>query len=398
MGDEKGLSSLLDYYRENVFNPVPISVEDRETWHSHIAKRRNLYEKHLGIPLSLLRGRSVLEFGCNSGENSLVLAMFGANLTLVEPNEQVLPRLIDLFERFGLTHQIKEIRKEAVSNFESESHYDVVIAEGFLYTLSNRDEILKKTTSLLASGGLGIISFNDRYGGLIEFTKRLVLWHACRLIPIDVHGEGSLELAKSLFGKDFMKLNTSRPFSVWWKDTMVNPFIATEYLWSFLELFVLIEKTRCEFLSSSPRWSFSEHFNWYKNSINVAERHKELLNDWRRAFTYVLTGIKPKRLNVDPANDEVIDSVAGLVSSISAYTLDKAEPDTVEAIVYPDVLDDYLSGANDPILQSVNGEMKELFGAVKRTNANELIDAYLGCKVLRSLWGTAYHYMSFIKF
>ena len=78
--------SLLEYYRKNVFNPVPISVEDHKIWNAHVAKRRNLYERHLGIPLPLLRDRSVIEFGCNSGENSLVLAMHGANLTLVEPN------------------------------------------------------------------------------------------------------------------------------------------------------------------------------------------------------------------------------------------------------------------------------------------------------------------------
>lgn len=66
------MNSLLEYYRKNTFNPVPISVEDHEIWNDHVAKRRNLYERHLGIPLALLRDLAVIEFGCNSGENSLV--------------------------------------------------------------------------------------------------------------------------------------------------------------------------------------------------------------------------------------------------------------------------------------------------------------------------------------
>ena len=57
----------LDYYQRNNFNPVPIDVEIPKGWESQLAKRRNLYERHLGIPLSLLKGRDVLEFGCNSG-------------------------------------------------------------------------------------------------------------------------------------------------------------------------------------------------------------------------------------------------------------------------------------------------------------------------------------------
>ena len=79
------------------FNPVPISVEDSAIWQSHWAKRINLYQRHLRIPFSLLRNRSVLEIGCNSGENALVLASVGANLTLIEPNDQVRPRIETIF-------------------------------------------------------------------------------------------------------------------------------------------------------------------------------------------------------------------------------------------------------------------------------------------------------------
>ena len=57
------MNSLLEYYRKNTFNPVPISVEEHEIWNAHAAKRRNLYERHLGIPLPLLRDRAVIEFG-----------------------------------------------------------------------------------------------------------------------------------------------------------------------------------------------------------------------------------------------------------------------------------------------------------------------------------------------
>ncbi len=98
--------SQLAYYQQNRFNPVPIALEDQSAWELHLAKRRNLYERHLGIPLSLLSGRSVLGFGCNSGENALVLASVGANLTLVEPNGQVLPRLKALFKKFALDKRI----------------------------------------------------------------------------------------------------------------------------------------------------------------------------------------------------------------------------------------------------------------------------------------------------
>ena len=167
------------FYQEHHFNPVPIGVEDAPVWKDHFAKRRNLYERHLGIPLSLLRCRSVCEFGCNSGENALVLASVGADLTLVEPNEQVLSRLRTLFKGFGLENRVTALVEEDIGSFDPQRQYDLVIAEGFLFTLPNRDELLEKICGLLAPGGIGVISYIDRYGALLEMTKRFLLWRGC---------------------------------------------------------------------------------------------------------------------------------------------------------------------------------------------------------------------------
>src|SRR4051794_27146734 len=91
----------LEYYTVNRIDPVPIALDSQSRWVAHASKRRNLYERHLAIPLSLLRGQHVLEFGCNSGENALVLAHAGATLTLVEPNASMHERLKSLFAAFG---------------------------------------------------------------------------------------------------------------------------------------------------------------------------------------------------------------------------------------------------------------------------------------------------------
>ena len=127
-------TSLLSYYQDNQIDPVPIPLKDNVAWQTHVSKRRNLYERHLGIPLSFLSGRSVLEFGCNSGENALVLAAAGANLTLMEPHIPAVERLQNLFSSFGLSERITELGHSSIEEFSSESKYDLVIAEGFVNT------------------------------------------------------------------------------------------------------------------------------------------------------------------------------------------------------------------------------------------------------------------------
>src|SRR5207249_1652976 len=137
----------------------------------------------------------------------------------------------------------------------------------------------------------GVISFNDRYGGLLELLRRAFHFQACRLESVhDSFGEESLKLAQRLFAEDFARLNSSRKFEAWWRDNLVNPFYASRCLWSFPEILAIVEAAGCEFHSSSPVWARLEHYNWYKNVPDAARRRSLLLADWRTHLAYFLTG------------------------------------------------------------------------------------------------------------
>jgi SAM-dependent methyltransferase len=388
--------SLLAYYQQSWFNPVPIALEDQAAWKSHCAKRLNLYQRHLGIPLALLRDSSVLEFGCNTGENALVLASVGANLTLVEPNEQALPPLKALFKKFGLEEHIVALLQEDIDGFESKTHYNLVLAEGFLFTLPNRDEMVEKIGSLLVPGGLAVTSFNDRYGSLLEMTRRMLLWRACQLAAVDdVHSAASLELARRLYWQDFAQLNASRPFEAWWKDMLVNPLFASAYLWSYPELLPLVERAGCEFYSSSPKWDSIEYFTWYKNVGDAKSRHQRLLDDWTKAFPFFLTGLCPSKGGFEPATAEVVDSVSKVVTQISEYTT--ASSSSIDSVLYPSLLDEYFSKSKDLRLRRFNSEIKKLYETVRSCQLDDLLSVYHSTKYVRNLWGAPYHYICFNK-
>ncbi|MBT7589586.1 MAG: class I SAM-dependent methyltransferase [Candidatus Scalindua sp.] len=391
-----GSKSLVSYYQESHFNPVPIDLQTSAEWQSHVTKRRNLYEKHLNIPFVLLSGHSVLEFGCNSGENSLVLASFGANLTLVEANEQVLSRLKENFKRRNLEDQITSLINGGIENFESDRLYDIVLAEGFLFSLPNRDDMVQKICDLLAPGGIGIISFNDRYGGLLEMIKKMFLYRSCQLEKVSsVQSHRSMELSKIFFEKQYAELNASRPFEAWWRDVLINPFYGWKYFWSFPEILLLLERGNTEVYSSSPPWISYDHFDWYKNVMGPKERHSLFLENWRQVFPYFLTQHSFKRDECYYASSEVTDSFSDLIFKISEFT---REPDcSPEILQYPKALDQYLSEIDDHHLHEFNRELKEVFFAIKSVNnIEELLDFYSSKKII-NLWGKPYHYISFCK-
>jgi hypothetical protein len=391
--------SLVDYYRSNNFNPVPITVEREQVWREHCAKRRNLYERHLGIPLALLRDRAVIEFGPNSGENALVLAAAGAHLTLVEPNQQALPRLKALFERFGVGTQLASLHEGSMGDFSTDAKFDLAIAEGFLYTLSDRDVMLRRMAGLLSPGALGVVSFNCRYGGLIESVKRLLLWRACALAGEPVQDKGSLELARALFEEDYGKLNSSRPFSAWWKDTLVNPFYVSRFLWSFPEILPVIEAADGTFLSSSPQWSTAGHFTWYKATRSLPSQwHGEVIESWRRSFASILIGSGHRFVSEEPAPLEALTAVSDLVEACSQYTTSEEPNQHTPDFAYPPALEGFFRSSGEAALLSLNEDLQRVSETVtKADDAAAIVAAYRRATQLRSAWGTAYHYLSFVK-
>lgn len=388
-------ASLLDYYRKNHFNPVPIDLATPEALASHAAKRRNLYSGHLGIPLGLLSGQKVLEFGCNSGENAVVLALCGAELTLVEPNEQVHQRLRDVFEVFGLTGRLAEVSSLGIDDFPEDGKFNLVLAEGFLFTLPNKAELAAKICRLLAPGGIGVISFNCRFGGLIELHKRLALYRACELSGAGFRSEESLAIAQDLFGEAFGRIKASRPFAAWWKDLLVNPFYADRYLWSYGELLPVIESAGAEFLSTSPRWFAEEAMRWYKDVPAPGGRNAAVLEQWRGRLGSMLTG-KPARPGFEAdgaAGPEVVAGLEELALAISDYT-DGVRG--LEAVALRGPLAEWLAAARDENLAGLAACLKAVHEALPLEDAGAF-RAAVKAGGLADLWGSAYHYLSFSR-
>lgn len=385
--------SMVEYYTAQAFNPVLIRVEDPAVWRDHVAKRRHLYERHLGLPLPFLKDRRVLEFGCNSGENALVLARFGARLTFVEPNALVAPRLRQLFRSFGQEASIDGFHQADIASFQTEDRFDLVVAEGFLSTLPDRDSMLAKIIRLVRPGGFGVVSFNDRYGGLLEMLRRALLYRTYALDALaDVQSEQALAAARALFEEDFLKLNASRSFETWWRDTLVAPVYLDAQLWSYPEMLAILEQEGAVAHSTSPAWSTWERFDWYKNVPEPGTINRRFLEDWHRHLFFFLSGLRPLALT-RTAPPQVIEDTARLVRDLSGVgsSLAAEAPAAMAAGELPAFL------AADPQSQSraFAEELESLLAVLASNSTREIRSAYHAAGLLRRLWGTAYHYLCF---
>lgn len=388
--------SLLKYYQLEQFNPVPINLDSPQAWLNHVRKRRNLYERHLGVPLYLLKDRPVLEFGCNSGENPLVMAAFGARVTLVEPNHQVHPGLRENFRRFGLESQLTDLVPQMMDRFNSMERYDLVIAEGFLNTLDHREEMIAHMVGFLTPQGRVVISWDDRYGSFLELMRQWLLRRTCRLAGVtDIHSAESLRLAQALFADDFGRLNASRPFAAWWKDSLVNPFVAAHYLWSFPEVLPLVENAGAEITGQSPLWYDGDRFSWYKDVAEGPTRHQKMLECWSRSLPFFLTGRNPSVARWPMADSRVFKAITDF-TQVMCEQMDRPKGDT-KPLIYPQVVEDYLLLTGDPFVVQFSLDLKNIFGPTEIQQSADLIKLYHQTRLVRNLWGCPCPYLSFRK-
>ncbi len=388
------LMPILEYYQSRQINPVPIGIEDPKTWETHCIRRQNLYERHLKIPIPMFRGRSVIEFGCNSGENALYLASAGALLTLVEPNEQVLPRLRALFERFHLQGQIKALAATDIAAFKPQEQYDIMLAEGFLTMIPDRGRMLLKICSLLKPGGFGVISFDDRYGEMFEIIRQTVFRRVCRARGLaDLHSAEALAAAKELFEEDFTRINSSRPFKAWWQDVLLNPYVSWEHLGTYHEFVALLQEAGCEVHATSPLWSQMDHGSWYKNVAGPQERHHRFLEDFYKAFPFLLTGLPFLAERMEPAKPQEVEAVSDFIKALSAYNFADSP---FESIAYPPLMDRYFASSPCAELKKLNTEIKALLSLLGR-DPQAAIGFYKQTEFLQRAWGMAGPYISFKK-
>lgn len=275
--------SQFAYYKANEFNPTRLSVEKLGYFADLWAKRMNLYNNRLKIPQGFWKGAHVLEIGPSSGENALVLARLGAKFSFVEPMESSVVRLTRLFKANHLDAQILNIDTREVQTVRfPRGRFDCVIAEGFLYTLSDRAMVLERLLASLKPGGLLSLSTLDPVGCFSEYVKKILFLVLCASHHAETLDE-QLRLGKELFNADYESIPHSRSIELWIRDNFLNPTFEYASMWS-IEKILSDAGPGVRVYSSWPRLEHACEMTWYKKVDSAAHERSRLLD------SYVLRG------------------------------------------------------------------------------------------------------------
>ena len=268
----------------------------------------------------------------------------------------------------------------------------MVIAEGFLNTLNNREKYLKKLSSYLNNKSILIINYDDKFGGLFEHIKSYLLLKICNLKSINKLSKESYKISKTLFYNEFKKLKTSRNFHAWWADQLVNPFAANT--WSLREIINFANKNKLKIYSTSPMFDESNNFQWYKN-INknfkeIKKNNQIFYNEWKKSFLSIVLGKKKKILNLDNNTISEINNFSDSLSRVISQSDNKYFKVKISNKLVK-LLNNYES-------KTLAKELKELFLLIeKNKNPEKIINFYKKSKRLKQTWGSLLHYVALIK-
>lgn len=301
---------LFNYYERQDVLPTFGNFKSAAELAAYASQRRELFSDKLVLPPRLFRDAEVLEFGPDSGENALAFAGWGANMTLAEPNRHAHPKIQAYFAHFGLTERLRALALSDVEGFRSDRRFDIIDAEGFIYTVQPTETWLGIFHRLLNPDGYAVVSYYERYGGFFELALKAI--HAAGKA---LTGRPALETAKLLFDAKWNSIPHTRSFESWLMDVLENPFVRHRYFLDAAALCRAADGLGFDVHSAWPSYRDSLDVYWHKKVLPGEEKLRRATRHLGRSRLSFLGGRKLYLVG----NAEAVDAIS---ASIEALVLD----------------------------------------------------------------------------
>jgi hypothetical protein len=278
---------MYDYYRRQAVLPTEGGLVDEAQLDAHDLERRRLFTDRLGLPPAVFRDARLLEFGPDAGGNSLVFARWGASCTLAEPHAAAHRRIVDAFDRFAVRERLVELLTLDVDEFPNRSaddRFDVVDAEGFIYTVQPPSRWLSKFAGLVRSEGFAIVTFYEPAGSFFE-----LLWKAVHSRYRELSGREGVEAAEDVFGVKWRSIPHRRSLESWTMDVLENPFVRAAHFVDPGELLASALEHGFALHASWPGYRSGFDVSWFKRPVDQKlelSRHRDFIA--RSRISYML--------------------------------------------------------------------------------------------------------------
>ena len=300
------MESLFNYYETKDIRPTYAAFKDEGQLERYAEQRKNFFYR-LNLPYTFFNGKNLLEFGPDTGENALVFAKWGSSLTLIEPIMDAHTYIRNYFSKYKLENNIIELVSASLLEFQPNRKYDIIDAEGFIYTIQPNTDWIKKAKECLNQDGLFIISFLGTYGGFFELLLKAIYQSIKRS---GKYGEG-VETAKKIFLNKWNSIEHTRSIESWFMDVIENPFVRLKYYIDPIDLLKDMHQFSMRLYSSWPVYRDPNSVDWIKKPFTAESELESSISFIRKSSLSQFLG---KKCFMTSGESEIEQKLSTIVS------------------------------------------------------------------------------------
>ena len=270
-------SDVLKIYRK--VSPSHRNLIDSKSKTQFFNQRINLF-KTLGLPSSFFKNKKILEIGGGTGEKALFYAFYGAQVTIVEPNEKSCSIAKEIFSQTKLAKKLTVINKSLFDiDISIIKKFDMIAAEGVLHHTFHPIENLELILKNMVPNQIILIAIGESNGMLKRELQKMAVKQLAKDDPDLIS-----HFVKKLFPEHLLratKYDLRNAESVIY-DNYVNPQDESSNLRDICNAFF---KNKISYLSSYPKldlfyitnpWSHDRenqfNYKFYQNYYKFLEK------------------------------------------------------------------------------------------------------------------------------
>jgi 2-polyprenyl-3-methyl-5-hydroxy-6-metoxy-1,4-benzoquinol methylase len=270
-------NDVLKIYRK--VSPSHRNLIDSKSKTQFFNQRINLF-KTLGLPSSFFKNKKILEIGGGTGEKALFYAFYGAQVTIVEPNEKSCSIAKEIFSQTKLAKKLTVINKSLFDiDISIIKKFDMIAAEGVLHHTFHPIENLELILKNMVPNQIILIAIGESNGMLKRELQKMAVKQLAKDDPDLIS-----HFVKKLFPEHLLratKYDLRNAESVIY-DNYVNPQDESSNLRDICNAFF---KNKISYLSSYPKldlfyitnpWSHDRenqfNYKFYQNYYKFLEK------------------------------------------------------------------------------------------------------------------------------
>lgn len=118
-----------------------------------------------------LKGKRILDVGCGLGENTILLARLGADVTAMDISPQMLDNVAHIAKRYNVSCKTS-LQDGKKLDFAPES-FDVVLCANVFHHIENKEFFLENVHQILKKGGIAVFWDPLKYNPLINIYRKM---------------------------------------------------------------------------------------------------------------------------------------------------------------------------------------------------------------------------------